>query len=189
MKAQEQEPRERVSELPGGKRQLHLTGFMGSGKSTVGQVLARRLVWNYLDLDGVIARHAGKTVAGIFAEQDEESFRAMEGHVLRQVVQKPRTVVALSGGTLMDPDNRTVCVQAATLVWLRCPLEVIRGRCGERSKERPLWGSVEELERLLEARRPGYGSADFIVDGSGAPAEVAEAVLAALLLASRAADL
>ena len=54
--------------LPGGRSQIHLTGFMGSGKSTVGRLLARQLLWNFLDLDGVIERHEGRSVARIFDE-------------------------------------------------------------------------------------------------------------------------
>ncbi|MFQ5745054.1 MAG: shikimate kinase [Acidobacteriota bacterium] len=169
---------------PGGKRQLHLTGFMGSGKSTVGQQLARRLLWNFLDLDAVVARHAEKSVARIFAEGGEESFRAMESHVLRQLVKKPHTVVALGGGTLLDPRNREICVQAATVVWLRCPLELLQLRCAEQAGERPLWGAADELAQRYEARLPGYRSADLTIDAAGSPAEVAEAVLAALGLAS-----
>jgi shikimate kinase len=177
--------REPLDALPNGKRQLHLTGFMGSGKSTVGRHLARRLGWEFSDLDEEIARHAGKGVARVFAEDGESRFRTLEGRLLRQLVGEPRTVAALGGGTLMDPGNRLLCREAATLVWLRCPLRVIQRRCGERSRERPLWGSRDELERLLSDREPGYRSADITVDGSGPPEEVAAAVLAELAVPLR----
>lgn len=119
---------EPLDALPGGRLQLHLTGFMGSGKSTVGRLLARRLVWNFLDLDAVVAREAGRPVPGIFAAEGEEGFRRRERHALRQVVQKPRAVVALGGGTLTDPANRELCAGAATVVWLDVPLAVVRER-------------------------------------------------------------
>ena len=173
-------------ELADGKRQLHLTGFMGSGKSTVGRLLARRLVWNFLDLDAVIERHAGKSIPEIFAEDGETAFREAERHVLRQVVQKPCTVVALGGGTLLDASNRFVCTEVAIVVWLDCSLETIVERCGDSptvkpgdwpQQERPLWGSAVELGKRFEERLPGYRTAGIAVDASRAPEQVATAVL------------
>jgi len=169
-----------TNDLPGGKRQIHLAGFMGSGKSTVGRYLAERMLWEFLDLDDAIVRFAGRSIAEIFAGGGEEAFRELEDTVLRQAVLAPKTVVALGGGTLMNPDNRAVCAEAATIAWLRCSSEVMRRRCGEVSPHRPLWGSSAEMERLLSAREPGYLSADLTIDGDGTPAQVTEALLAAL---------
>lgn len=160
--------------------QVHLTGFMGSGKSTVGRLLARGLVWNFLDLDGVIERHEGRNVARIFAAGGQEAFRDAERHVLRQVVGKPQTVVALGGGTLIDPANRDLSRVHAVLVWLRCPLDVLEKRCGESDAARPLWGDRDALERRYAERLAGYESADLIVDATGDPAAVAEEVVAGL---------
>ncbi len=166
-------------DLPGGKRQIHLTGFMGSGKSTVGRRLAERLQWEFLDLDEAIIRLGGQSIAEIFAAGGEETFRRLESIALRQAVLAPKTVVALGGGTLMDPDNRAVCVEAATLVWLRCTLEVMQRRCGEASLDRPLWGSAK-LEELLSAREPGYLSSDLTIDGNGNVSQVTEVLLTSL---------
>ncbi|MGD8330592.1 MAG: shikimate kinase [Acidobacteriota bacterium] len=163
------------------RHQIHLTGFMGSGKSTVGKLLARRLLWNFLDLDGVIERHEGRPVARIFAEDGEGAFRSSERHVLRQVVGKPRTVVALGGGTLIDEANRTICHQRAVVVWLRCPLEVLEARCAGEAALRPLWGEREALERRYAERLVGYKTAELIVDAAGPPEVVAEVVLQALV--------
>ena len=162
--------------LPGEYKQLHLTGFMGSGKSTVGRLIARRLLWNFLDLDGVVERHDGRRVQRIFEEDGEEAFRAAERFVLRQVIAKPSTVVALGGGTLIDVDNQEVCRDNALLVWLRCPLEVLQARVGE-SPGRPLWGDRDELSRRYEERLPGFESAAHAVDATGLPEAVADAVL------------
>ena len=170
---------EPVAALPSGKRQLHLTGFMGSGKSTVGQWLARRLLWNYLDLDAVIERQAGKSVAQIFADSGEDGFRKIEAEALRAVVSKPLTVIALGGGTLIAEDNRSVCAGAADVVWLDSPLEQIERRCAG-GAARPLWGSREELEARLDARLSGYRAAGLLVDAGGAPDAVATAVLCVL---------
>ena len=74
------------SAVLGDRPQVHLAGFMGSGKSTVGRLVARRLLWNFLDLDGVIERHEGRSVSRIFEESGARHFRDAERHVLRQVV-------------------------------------------------------------------------------------------------------
>lgn len=172
--------------LPGGRAQVHLTGFMGSGKSTVGRLLARHLLWNFLDLDGVVERHEGRSVARIFEESGESAFRDSERHVLRQVVSKPSTVVALGGGTLIDTDNQARSRRHAALVWLRCPLEVLETRCGpdvsgapseHAAAPRPLWGDRMALQQRYDERLPGYQAAEFVVDADAAPEAVAVAVL------------
>ena len=163
---------------------MHLIGFMGSGKSTVGRLLARRLVWNYLDLDALIVRHVGKPVAAIFADDGEAEFRRQESWVLRQATHKPRCVLALGGGTTVDPDNRKLCERAAVTVWLRCPLELIRERLAAEAAERPLWTGGLQIEDLFVARQPIYGLARHVVDATGSPDEVAAAI-EELLLATR----
>lgn len=164
--------------LAGGRGQLHLTGFMGSGKTTVGRLLARRMLWNYLDLDAVVERLSGRKVADVFEERGEGGFRRLERQALRQVVDRPSTVVALGGGTLLDPGNRRLSSSRAVLVWLRCPLEVLRRRCapGGESSVRPLW-SVDDLEALYEAREPGYREAELIVDATRPGREVVDEIL------------
>lgn len=159
--------------LPGGRRQVHLAGFMGSGKSTVGRLLARRLVWNFLDLDALVERHAGKPVARLFEEEGETAFRAAERHGLRQAVQKPWTVLALGGGTLLDADNLELALRSAVVVWLWAPLDVLRRRCRDdgESARRPLW-DPDDLDELYRAREPGYRQAHLEVDASRPPEEV-----------------
>jgi shikimate kinase len=175
--------------LPKGKRQLHLTGFMCSGKSTVGRRLARLLDWEFIDLDEAIAERAGKSVAEIFADAGEAVFRALEDQLLLEISVLATThsavrgvIVALGGGTLMDPENRELCASIATIVWLRCPVEVVEERFtqGGAGNRRPLWGSTEELEQRMVQREPGYRGADFAVDATGTPEEVSDKVLALL---------
>lgn len=162
---------------------MHMVGFMGSGKSTVGQLLARRLVWNYLDLDAMVVRHVGKPIAAIFADDGEAEFRRQESWVLEQVVHKPHTVVALGGGTITDPENHRLCDRVAATVWLRCPLEVLRGRLGDTSADRPLWLEKISLEALFEARQETYRKARYVVDARAPAARVA-ADIEDLLLAA-----
>jgi len=130
-------------------------------------------------------------VARIFAESGEEEFRALERAVLRQVVLKPATVVALGGGTLIDPDNGALCATSAVIVWLRAPLEVLRARCAEDGEsaistsarevgKRPLWGDAEALRARFEERLPGYETATIVVDAAAEPERVVDTVLEAL---------
>ena len=84
----------------------------------------------------------------------------------------------------MEPENREVCAAIATIVWLSCPVEVVEERCAQGAGSRPLWASTEELEQRLAERESGYRGADFTVDASGCPDEVAETVLAILREAS-----
>lgn len=170
--------------IPGDRAQVHLAGFMGSGKSTVGRLLARHLLWNFLDLDGVVERHEGRSVARVFAESGESAFRDAERHVLRQAVSKPSTVVALGGGTLIDEGNQVLSREHAALVWLCCPLDVLEARCAHyedpAAKQRPLWGDPAALQRRYDERLPGYEAAEFVVDADDEPEAVALAVLEAI---------
>ena len=202
-----------VDRLRDGKLQLHLLGFRGSGKSTVGKLVARRLLWNFLDLDTLVERAAGRSVAEIFAaaaneggradssgsDAEEEKlfreaeFRRWEQHALRQAVQKPRTVLALGGGTPIDPDNREISGRAAVTVWLRCSFETLRTRVTDRETARqgrgglvvqavrPLWSSDVKARELYEQRQSVYGLADAVVDANNSPDEVAERVCRAVL--------
>ena len=157
------------SAVLGDRPQVHLAGFMGSGKSTVGRLVARRLLWNFLDLDGVIERHEGRSVSRIFEDA--------ERHVLRQVVLKPATVVALGGGTLINPESQALCRERAAVVWLRCPLEVLEKRLHDTAARRPLWGDRKALQARFDERLAGYESAEFCVDADAPPDQVAECVV------------
>ncbi len=155
-----------------GHAQIHLLGFMGCGKSTVARLLARRLVWNYLDLDVLIARHAGASISAIFATEGEAGFRDMESHVLRQAVQKPRTVVALGGGTMLLEPNRELVARHAMSVWLRASFETCRLRVGD-GAGRPLFGDLEGARNLFRARQDDYARATLQIDAEDDPNGIA----------------
>src|SRR5215471_18125932 len=92
-------------------REVFLIGFMGAGKSSVGRALALRLGWLFQDLDDVIERSQGKSVAGIFAEAGESGFRAIESQALHRLLttsggERCRCIVALGGGAFAQPQNR-----------------------------------------------------------------------------------
>lgn len=169
----------------GNSHNLILAGFMSTGKTSVGQEVARRLGCRFVDMDAEIERRAGKTIPGIFAEDGETAFRRMEATLCEELsAGQPgeRVVIATGGGALVDPANRARMMGCGTVVCLTCDVDEILRRVGEESgKERPLLDVVDpqaEIERLLLARRTAYEAIPWQVDTTGlAIEEVAERVL------------
>jgi len=160
---------------------LLLVGMMGAGKSTVGQLLADRLGWGYVDSDEDVVRRTGRTVAEIFATDGEPAFRTEESVALRDgLTQRGPVVVSVAGGAVLDPSNRALLADAGTVVWLRARPDTLAARVGD-GHDRPLLGDdpLAALERLAAAREPLYaGLADVTVDvDDRTPAEVADQVL------------
>jgi shikimate kinase len=142
-------------------RRVFLVGFMGAGKSSVGRALASRLGWQFCDLDQVIERREGRTVAQIFAERAEEGFRIAETKALKELLQDPSRktdlVVALGGGTFAQPQNRRALEQAkAVTVLLEAPVDELRRRCTVDGTARPLAVDRERFAQLYEERLPAY---------------------------------
>jgi shikimate kinase len=155
-----------------------IVGYMGSGKTTLGLLLARALSVEFVDLDRVIVRSAGKAIPQIFAEHGENHFRGLEYNALLQTLDGGTpSVVACGGGTVVRPDNRTL-LRDVTTVFLREDTEVLYQRT--RGTERPLRAaSREEFELRYAERLPLYREvADIEVEADGRPpAKVAEEVL------------
>jgi shikimate kinase len=155
-----------------------IVGYMGSGKTTLGLLLARALSVEFVDLDRVIVRSAGKAIPQIFAEHGENHFRDLEYNALLQTLDGGTpSVVACGGGTVVRPDNRTL-LRDVTTVFLREDTEVLYQRT--RGTERPLRAaSLEEFELRYAERLPLYREvADIEVEADGRPpAKVAEEVL------------
>src|ERR687890_2496580 len=158
-----------------------IVGYMGSGKTTLGRLLARAMSLEFVDLDRAIVKRAGKGIPEIFAEHGEKHFRDLEHRALLQALDggTPR-VVACGGGTVVRPDNRTL-LRDVTTVFLREDTEVLYQRT--RGTERPLRAaSLEEFELRYAERLPLYREvADIEVEADGRPAaKVAEEVLGCL---------
>ncbi len=158
-----------------------IVGYMGSGKTTLGRLLARALSLEFVDLDRVIVRSAGKGIPQIFAEHGEKHFRDLEHNaLLRTLDGGTPSVVACGGGTVVRPDNRTL-LRDVTTVFLREDTEVLYQRT--RGTDRPLRAaSLEEFELRYAERLPLYREvADIEVEADGRPpAMVAEEVLGCL---------
>jgi len=148
-----------------------LTGFMGSGKTTAGQSLARRLDIPFIDLDEEMVRIAGKGIPAIFEEEGEPWFRAFERRTLRQVLdRKDSIVLSVGGGALVEPDAVSLARERPSqIVYLHVPLDELSRRLADGDGRPMLAGDVQErTHTLYHQRLPRYlASADLTVDGSG----------------------
>lgn len=168
---------------------IFLIGFMGVGKTTVGQLLAQRLGRPFIDLDALIVERTGQDVPALFAARGEAGFRKEEAEALR-VAARTQAVIATGGGAPTFGDNLQVMRAAGPVLLLSADTETLVSRLGtpEGLTARPLLadaargGLLAELVANLAARRAAaYAQADLVVDTSGAdPPEVVERALAAL---------
>ena len=161
-----------------------LSGFMGSGKSTVGPLVARSLGWRFVDLDAEIERREGRAIGRIFDEDGESGFRLVEERVLEDLVDETEEagdlVIALGGGTVTIPGARELVRGRVRVVFLDTPTAVAWERA--RSSGRPLATAEEAFVRLAAERDVVYRStADVVVSTAGLPAAaVAQRVVEAL---------
>ena len=160
------------------RKQICLLGFMGSGKSTVGELLSRELQWPFIDLDAVIEAGQGMSILEVFERSGEPFFRQLERAALTEVVKTEPAVVALGGGTFAYEANQELIRETGgATIWLDCPAETLLQRCST-MQNRPLFRDPESFLRLLETRLPYYHLAEFRVATEGrAPQEVAEQIL------------
>ena len=169
-----------------GVDRIVLTGFMGSGKTSVGRVLAERLGWRFLDLDAEIERRDGRTVPEIFSASGEAHFRKQETAALAGLLGQRRVVVALGGGAPEELGNRLLMEQTprTAVVYLAAPLETLLDRC-ERddartgSAGRPL---LAQAEQRFAARRHLYEriAGHQVETSARSVEEAADAILEAL---------
>ncbi len=154
---------------------------MGTGKSTVGKLLAQRLNRPFVDLDRQIGKEAGRSVAEIFAKDGEPAFRAMERRAVRKVSQLRSHVIATGGGVMCDEGNVEALKASGLLVCLTASPEVILQRTGPKVGARPLLAGgdpKQRIEQLLALRAPYYAQADMTLDTTGrSPEQVAEEIL------------
>ena len=166
--------------MPERPTRIVLVGFMGSGKTSVGRVLARKLRYAFEDMDRRIEERTGRRVAEIFRDDGEEAFREMEREEARALSSLSRRVVAAGGGAFARPATRALLQEGALTVWLRCDLERILARVPA-DGSRPLAANRAIMPALLAEREPSYRMADVVVDASaGTPREVADRIVGLL---------
>ena len=163
---------------------LYLVGMMGSGKSSVGRILAQVLGYRWLDADQVLETAAGRTIPALFAQEGEEGFRVVETAVLRQMGQWHSCVVSTGGGVVIRPANWGIMGQGV-VVWLAASAQLLLKRLRQDPTPRPLLHCPDPARRLTEllaARESLYAQADVrILQTETMTSEaVAAAVLEAL---------
>lgn len=151
-----------------------LLGYMTSGKSTVGEALARRLEWSFLDFDVEIERRAGATVKEIIATGGEERFREMEAALTREIASVPHLVAAPGGGWITRPELLDVLGGPTLAVWLRVSPEETARRLRADTIDRPfrdLDDPVPQIARMIAEREPLYRLADLSIPTDGRSTE------------------
>ncbi|MBW4560715.1 MAG: shikimate kinase [Mojavia pulchra JT2-VF2] len=159
---------------------LYLIGMMGSGKTTVGRLLAKHLGYGFVDTDNVIVQAAGKSINQLFAESGEAAFRQLESDVLAQVCAYTKLTIATGGGIVLKRENWSY-LHHGLIVWLDVPVELLYNRLAE-DTTRPLLQDVDpkgKLRSLLEQRQPLYSQADLqiTVRESETPEQIATRVM------------
>ncbi|MBM3263822.1 MAG: 3-dehydroquinate synthase [candidate division Zixibacteria bacterium] len=148
-------------------KNLVLIGFMGTGKSQVGRLLAGALGMTFVDTDTLIEKRTGTSIPVLFAERGEPAFRAIEKEVVCGLSGVSGHVIATGGGAVIDHENLAALRTLGTLVHLQATPEVILQRTGGNAATRPMLAGPDAMERiraLLETRAPYYAQADFSVN-------------------------
>jgi len=150
------------------QKNIFLIGLMGTGKTTVGRQLSRKLKMEFYDSDRVIEERTGVDIPLIFEKEGEEGFRARETAIIDELTQKTNIVLATGGGAILNAENRNHLVNRGTVFYLKSNLQTLVERTSK-DKNRPLLQTGEPaettLKNLLEQRGPLYEeTADYVIE-------------------------
>ena len=149
------------------KNNLVLTGFMGTGKTSLGKILAEKLGYAFVDIDQKIEQDTGLTIPQIFEQYGEKYFRELEKKVVAEISQRQGLVIATGGGTVANEENLQLLKNSGMIVCLTTEPEEIFRRT-ERRGERPVLDGGEDrlqtIKKLLAQRQKFYAQADYTID-------------------------
>ncbi|MGG6293277.1 shikimate kinase [Leptolyngbya sp. AN02str] len=159
---------------------VYLVGLMGSGKTTIGKVLAKKLNYRFIDTDAMVELVAQRSIAELFATEGEAAFRQLETQVLAELSAYPRSAIATGGGIVLSRDNWSY-LHHGLVVWLDVPIDSLYRRLQNDTK-RPLLqhdNPKQRLQDLLDERRSLYAQADVrvLLQGDEPPSQVGDRVL------------
>jgi len=160
-------------------KNIVLVGFMGTGKTTVGELLAKQTGMPLVDMDALIMERAGKTINDIFANEGEPHFRNLEREMAQELAAKKNLVISTGGGIVLNPDNISNFEQTGLTVCLLASPETVLERV-KHDTTRPLLAGDKETQiiQLLKTRRPLYESVTHKIDTNGlAPETIATAII------------
>lgn len=163
------------------RRNIVLVGFMGTGKTTVGQLLSKQTGMPLVDMDSMIEERAGKAISKIFAEDGETHFRSLERAIVRDLSTRSGQIVSTGGGIVLDPDNIPDYEKGGLVVCLLASAETILERV-RHDDTRPLLAGdkQEKILQILKTRRPLYEAIAHKIDTDGLNPEAIAAQIAAL---------
>jgi shikimate kinase len=161
---------------------IFLMGFMASGKSTVGPVLAAKLGLEFIDLDLLIEAEAGCAIAELIEREGEERFREIEARTLREAMSRGAAVIAPGGGAITREENRELMSRLGITVWLDAPFDLCWRRIRKDGATRPLAPDEATARARYESRLALYRRAaiHIPIDESQTPDEVSESILGKL---------
>lgn len=153
---------------------FYLTGFMASGKSTIGPIVANTLGWIFFDLDKEIEKRENRKIKKIFEEEGEDYFRQKETEILKGISNGEKLIISLGGGTLIIQENQEFIKKSGKLIFLRSSPEVVFRRL-KHKRDRPILLTddneeaaenvvIERIESLMEERMKYYQKADYFID-------------------------
>ncbi len=161
-------------------KNVYLVGFMGTGKTVAGRILARLLGRNFIDLDDLIELSESSTINDIFCDKGESAFRDLETTHLKKISNENNLIVACGGGIVIKQDNIDIMKSTGIIVCLTASPEIIFNRV-KLNTARPLLNvdnPPDKIKKLLEIRKSFYEKADFQIDTSGiSEEEVANRIL------------
>lgn len=156
------------------KNTIYLTGFMGSGKSTIGPILANTLGWDFFDLDKLIEEKTGKKIREIFEQEGENHFRKLETNTLIEISESQNVIISLGGGTVANEENLEILKKTGKIIYLKVSLDTVYQRL-KYKRDRPALTknnseslSREEMtgriKKLMDNRVKYYEQADYTID-------------------------
>jgi len=148
------------------RRNIIITGFMGTGKSVVAKELARKLKMEFIDTDRIVEERQGLTISDIFARYGENYFREQENKLVKELSEKENMVIATGGGTLLSSDNTRILNQKGKIICLYADSQIIYNRV-KRKNDRPLLNGeniLDKISHLLKERKKIYDNIKWKID-------------------------
>ena len=159
---------------------IYLIGFMCSGKTTVGSLLASRLNYSFVDLDRKIEEDEGLSIPEIFSKKGETYFRNLELKTLKEVSKEENIVISTGGGLGANPEALEFMKKHGKTVWIDISFDTFLNRCKKDTNRPLLKKPLSELRKLFEQRQENYKLADIKVKGEAPPEKVVDEIISAL---------
>ncbi len=155
---------------------ISLVGFMCSGKTTIGKMLAKKLGWDFIDVDNEVERVEGMSIPYIFQLKGETYFRKKEKEVLLDFLNREKIIISTGGGLGADPEIMNLLKKKSLTVWLKISYESFKKRCGKDDNRPLLKREEKEIKNLFRKREETYKQAHLVVD-ENSPEEIVRLII------------